>query len=157
MREEARRLAPKLRRFPKRWDDGAQPSEDSFDDETRRISRDSWQRFGYPTIRFRTEGELRDYLGPAGPGREWHHIVEKRQACRDGFPPELVHNTDNIISLPLEVHRLVSAKMSSKAEEFDAIVRRFGVEKLSFANQYNYGLDLISRTLKDLGYEPTQF
>lgn len=122
LRNEARRIAPILRRFPRRWSDDRQPSEESFDDETRRISQDSWQRHGYPTVRFRSESELRDYLGPAGPSREWHHIVEKRLAGRPGFPAEKVHSTDNIISLPVEVHRRVSANMSSKADEFGDLV-----------------------------------
>ena len=39
--------------------------------------------------------------------------VEARLAGRR-FPPELLHSTDNIVSLPIEVHRRVSARMSSK-------------------------------------------
>jgi len=157
LREEARRLAPILRRLPRRWDDTSQPDEESFDDETRRISRSSWQRFGYPTIRFRTEVELRRYLGPAGSGREWHHIVEKRLAGRDGFPAELIHSTDNIISLPVEVHRRVTAKMSSRSPEHGNVVRRLWMEKLPFDEQYNLGLDLIAETLEEMGYDPTKF
>lgn len=114
LRNEARRLAPVLRRLPRRWDDDAQPSESSYDSETRRISRSPWQRRGEPNIRFRTDDELPRYPGPAGPGREWHHIVEKRLARRPGFPPEKVHSTDNIINLPIEVHRHVSARMSMR-------------------------------------------
>ena len=87
LRDQARRLAPILRRLPRRWDDERQPSEDSYNDESGRISQDSWQRRGEPNIRFRSESELRRYLGPAGKGREWHHIVEKRLAGRPGFLP----------------------------------------------------------------------
>lgn len=158
LREATNQLAPVLRRLPSWWgDDSAFPSEDNFEAETRRISQDSWQRHGYPTIRFRSEDELRRYLGPAGPGREWHHIVEKRLAEKGIFSPEQIHSTDNLISLPAEVHRSISDKMSSKTERFQGMVRRFGVERLSFGEQYNEGLDLIVETLTEFGYDPSHF
>lgn len=157
LRHEARRLAPILRRLPRRWDDDAQPSEDSYDSETRRISRSSWQRRGEPNIRFRTEQELRRYLGPAGPGREWHHIVEKRLAGRLGFPPEKIHSTDNIVNLPIEVHRRVSARMSMRDRAYNFNIRRFGLEKRTFAEQYDDGLDLVREILEEYGYDPSDF
>lgn len=133
LRQAARRIAPILRRIPKHWGlDSAFPDEDDYDDETRRISASSWQRFGYPNIRFRSETELRRYLGPAGSGREWHHIVEKRLAGRSGFPVEIIHSTDNIINLPAEVHRRISARMSMRFRAFENNVRRNGLEKLSY-------------------------
>ncbi len=154
----ARHVAPWLRKVPRRWGDKSGfPSEESFDNETRRIGSPSWQRHGHPNIRFRTERELREFLGPAGPEREWHHIVEKRLAENGQFPVEIIHNTDNIISLPVEVHRRVSAKMSSRSEEFGNEVRRLGVEKMPFGDQYNYGLELIRETLEELGYDPYRF
>jgi hypothetical protein len=157
VREAARQIAPYLRRLPRRWDDSAQPHEDSYDEETRRISRNSWQRRGEPNIRFRSELELRRYLGPAGPGREWHHIVEKRMTGRSGFPPELIHSTDNIISLPEEVHRRISALMSMRSHQYDGEVRRFWLEKMDFKAQYDHGLDLIEETLEEFDYDPSRF
>lgn len=59
VKEASRRIAPILRRLPKRWLEEAQPTEESDDKETRRISRDSWQRRGEPNVRFRNESELR--------------------------------------------------------------------------------------------------
>lgn len=146
-----------LRRLPKPWSSEAQPSEDSYDRETGRISRDSWQRRSEPNIRFRSEAELRSYLGPAGEGREWHHIVEKRQEGRPGFEPERIHSTDNIISLPADVHRRISAKMSTRYPDSDGDIRRFWVERLDFGTQYDHGLDLIEETLKELDYDPENF
>ena len=137
--------------------DVAIPDENDFEEETRRISSSSWQRHGYPNIRFRSEDELRRYLGPAGPGREWHHIVEKRLASRDGLPVEVIHNTDNIISLPVAVHRAINARMSSLSREHGNVVLRYWVERLPFEGQYNFGLDLIDRTLRELGHGPAQF
>jgi hypothetical protein len=158
LREIARRVGPLLRRLPKRWDKEASvSSEEDFDEETRRIGPPSWHRFGHPTIRFRSERELREYLGAAGKDREWHHIVEKRLADNGMFKPEQIHNTDNIINLPVEVHRRVSARMSSRGDEFGGEIQRFWVEKLSFGDQYNHGLDLIERTLEEFGYDPRYF
>lgn len=158
LRETARRVAPSLRRLPKPWSYEHQPAEDSYDPAARRISRDSWQRFGEPhNIRFRNEGELRRYLGPAGVGRQWHHNVESRLAGRPGYPAELIHSTDNIISLPIEVHRRVSAKMSSRGPDFGGDIRRFWLEKMDFKTQYDHGLRLIEETLIEFGYDPSKF
>lgn len=107
-----------LRRLPRGW--GAQtrhPRDEEFDDETKRIGPPSWHRHGYPTVRFQNERELRTWLGPAGPGRKWHHIVEKRLAENGTFSAEWIHNTDNIINLPVEVHRRVSVSMSSRGDD----------------------------------------
>lgn len=158
LRQATNRLAPALRRLPSRWDDiSALPPDENFDAETRRISRDSWQRHGYPTIRFRSEDELRRYLGPAGLGREWHHIVERRLAERGIFLAEQIHSTDNIISLPVEVHRRINAKMSSKDPKFGGLTRRQWTEQFPFDRQYNLGLDLIVETLEEMGYAIGQF
>lgn len=146
-----------LRRLPRRWSDELQPAESDYDPETRRVSRNSWQRRGEPNIRFRNERELRDYLGPAGEGREWHHIVEKRLAGRPGFPAEIIHSTDNIISLPVEVHRRITGRMRSIDPKFGGQVRRYGMEKLNFGTQYDLGVDLIEETLKEFGYVPSNF
>lgn len=156
-RNEARRLAPLLRRLPKPWRDDVQPSEESYDDETRRINRNSWQRHGEPNIRFSSEAELRRYLGPAGDGREWHHIVEKRLAGRPGFPAEKIHSTDNIISLPVDVHRRVTSRMSMRSAAYANNVRRFAMERLSFSEQYKQGLDLIEEALEEFGYAAWRF
>jgi hypothetical protein len=96
-------------------------------------------------------------IGPAGLGREWHHIVEKRLAGRPGFPQEKIHSTDNIVSLPIEVHRRVSARMSMRDEAYNFNIRRFGIEKRTFAEQYDDGLDLVRKILEEYGYDPSNF
>lgn len=151
-----RTTAPRLRSVPRRWEN-AELDEDYFDDETRRIGPYSRQRPETRLIRFKDEREMRRYLGPAGPGREWHHIVEKRLAGRPGFRPELIHSTDNVISLPVEVHRYISNKMSSKDPAYGNDVRRYWVEKMSFADQYDHGLDLIEAALRRFGYDTKYF
>lgn len=150
-----RETAPRLRSVPRRWE-GEPPAEDTYDSETLRISPYSKQRPGQPSIRFRTERELKRYLGPAGPGNELHRIVEGRLAGKP-FDPTLIHSTDNIINLPVEVHRYISRKMSTKDPEFGGDIRRFWVEKLPFGEQYDHGLELIEEVLKEFGYDPEDF
>lgn len=157
IKREGQRLKPRLRSIPRRWDEERQPTEDSFDEETRLISQNSWQRFGYPTLRFRTYGDLVTALGSAGPKRQWHHIVEQRHATSGRFPPELIHSTDNIISLPEEVHVEINRRMSSKSEEFGNDIRRFWVGKMDWRNQYDHGLELIEQVLEYKGYDPNDF
>lgn len=79
--------------------------------------------------------------------------MEKRLAENRRFPAELIHNTDNIISLPVEVHRRISAIMSSKDLRHDNTTRRNWTEKFSFGEQYNMGLNLIEDVSEEMGYE----
>lgn len=53
-------------------------------------------------------------MGPAGPGREWHHIVEQTGGNVERFGPKAIHNTENIVPLDKELHSKVSAFYSSK-------------------------------------------
>jgi hypothetical protein len=93
----------------------------------------------------------------AGPGREWHHIVEKRLALIL-FAAELIHSTDNIINLPVDLHQQINARMSQNGrEQTEHLVRRFYVSRFSFRDQYNYGLDIISDEAEELGYDPSRF
>jgi len=78
-------------------------------------------------------------------------------AGRNGYPVELIHSTDNIISLPVEVHRRVSARMSMRLHAYENNVMRFEVGKLSFDEQYNIGLELVEDTLREFGYDPSAF
>ena len=154
LREAIKRTAPYLRRSPRVWDlDSKFPEDDEFDKDTGRIGPPTPRRPDHPVIRFRSERELRNYLGPAGPNREWHHIVERRLADKGIFPPEQVHSTDNIINLPVEVHRRVTAKMSQVAPNADGRILRSVVEEMSFADQYNFGLRLIKEAYEELGYD----
>ncbi|WP_153020052.1 hypothetical protein [Paramesorhizobium deserti] len=96
---------------------------------------------------------MRDYLGPAGPGREWHHIVEKRLADKGIFPPEQIHSTDNIINLPVQVHRRISARMSRIEPDSGGRILRSKIEEPSFEEQYNHGLKLVREAYEELGYD----
>jgi hypothetical protein len=52
-------------------------------------------------------------MGPAGPGKEWHHIVEKTPGNAKRFGGAALHNTENVIALGKQLHTDVSAFYSS--------------------------------------------
>ncbi|MFP2957541.1 hypothetical protein ACLEPN_06830 [Myxococcus sp. 1LA] len=52
-------------------------------------------------------------MGPAGPGKEWHHIVEQTPGNVKRFGPQALHNTENIIPLDKSLHTTVSSIYSS--------------------------------------------
>jgi len=52
-------------------------------------------------------------MGSAGPGKEWHHIVEKTPGNAKRFGGATLHNTENVIALDKHLHTDVSAFYSS--------------------------------------------
>ena len=51
---------------------------------------------------FKTFKSLKAFLGSAGEGNEWHHIVE--QSKIDKFGAFAIHNTDNVIAIPKKLN-----------------------------------------------------
>lgn len=153
--------APRVRRYLKRrplfWKHGDDfPGDDEFDQETRRIGPFSPRRPQHEIYRFKSWREFRDWLGPADPGWEWHHIVEQRLARKGVFAQERIQNTDNIVMLPIEVHHCISDTMSSKYNAASPVMR-FLVELRPFWVQYNQGLELIETCLRREGYDLETF
>jgi hypothetical protein len=52
-------------------------------------------------------------MGKAGPGKEWHHIVEQTPGNAKRFGGEALHNTENVIALDKTLHGKISAFYSS--------------------------------------------
>ncbi|WP_152621849.1 hypothetical protein [Archangium violaceum] len=65
---------------------------------------------------FKSFDDFKDFVGPAGEGKQWHHIVEKREANLKRFGSEALHNTENVVPLEEGLHADVSAFYSSKQE-----------------------------------------
>jgi hypothetical protein len=57
---------------------------------------------------------FRKAMGPAGEGKEWHHVVEQTKGNAERFGPEALHNTENVIPLAKELHTQISAFYSRK-------------------------------------------
>jgi len=55
---------------------------------------------------------LKGALGSAGPGKNWHHIVEQTPGNVERFRPHVLHNTENVIPLDEGLHTQVSAFFS---------------------------------------------
>lgn len=82
VRQAAKRIPDILRRMPKPW--GLEPVPDPKDKDLKheRIGPPTQRRPDVPYVQFRNFDEFKRYAGPAGPGRQWHHIVEQR-LCPD--------------------------------------------------------------------------
>jgi hypothetical protein len=65
---------------------------------------------------FRSWGSFSGFknaLGPAGEGKQWHHIVEQTPGNVERFGPHALHNTKNVIPLETATHTEVSRIYSS--------------------------------------------
>jgi hypothetical protein len=81
-------------------------------------------------------------MGKAGPGKEWHHIVEQTPGNVQRFGPEALHNTDNVIPLDKGLHTRVSALYSSVRREITGttLTIRQWLGTQSYAAQRDFGL-----------------
>lgn len=89
------------------------------------------------------EAMLRAY-GAAGPGKEWHHMVEQGGDNRTNFSPEQLHSTKNIIPLPGPIHDLVTAEYAKEYDESGKSVREW-LSGQSFDAQYDEGVKILRR------------
>jgi hypothetical protein len=53
---------------------------------------------------------LEKRFGPAGDGKQYHHLVTQGGANEGKIPSERLHNTDNIIRLPTLLHEAVNGE-----------------------------------------------
>jgi hypothetical protein len=146
VRFAVRRALPYLRKPPRRWS-GRAPNENEFD-ESGRVAPPTPRRPDHPFVWFHSDSELKRYLGSAGEGRSWHHIVEQRLADNGRFPPKWIHNTDNVINIPDILHQCINAEMSKIKPDSGGLTVRQWLEPQSFEAQYNYGLQLIEECVE---------
>nr|WP_225413031.1 hypothetical protein [Stigmatella hybrida] len=91
-------------------------------------------------------------LGPAGPGQEWHHIVEQTPGNMKHFGPHALHNTGNIIPLDKILHTDVSAFYSSIRRDITGspLTVRQWLSTQSYEAQRDFGLLAIKNIGKGL-------
>ncbi|MFY2556524.1 hypothetical protein ACN469_02675 [Corallococcus terminator] len=92
-------------------------------------------------------------MGPAGQGKEWHHIVEQTDGNVGRFGPKAIHNTENIVALDKELHTRVSAFYSSKnisATGSDVFTVRQWLRAQSYEAQREFGLRALENVRKGL-------
>jgi RHS repeat-associated protein len=90
--------------------------------------------------------ELKRVLGPAGEGKEWHHIVEQSQVSR--FGAELIHNTENVVAIPKGVHRKINAVYQSKPKFAEGKIVREWLKSQSFEEQRKFGMETLNELIE---------
>ncbi|NNC19008.1 hypothetical protein HJC22_25155 [Corallococcus exiguus] len=89
---------------------------------------------------------LKRARGPAGPGKQWHHIVEQTDGNVRRFGPQSLHNTDNVIAIDEAVHQRISAYYSSKEVALTGVqtIRQW-LSGQSFQAQRDFGMKTLIR------------
>jgi hypothetical protein len=97
---------------------------------------------------FRSFRAFKRYMGKAGEGNEWHHLVEKHGFNLKRFGAEALHNTENVIPLEKRLHTKVSAFYSTKRPDvtgsYSLTVREW-IRTQSYEAQRSFGLLAIKR------------
>lgn len=102
---------------------------------------------------FKSFDDFKDFMGPAGEGKQWHHIVEQREANLKRFGPEALHNTENVIPLDKNLHARVSAFYSSIQKELTGsskLTVRMWLGTQSYEAQRQFGLRAIENIRRGL-------
>ncbi|MFO0969604.1 MAG: RHS repeat-associated core domain-containing protein, partial [Gemmataceae bacterium] len=66
-----------------------------------------------PPQGFSSFDTLKRFLGPAGDGRVWHHIVEQRGANITRFGATVIHNTRNVVAITRGANEAINRYYSS--------------------------------------------
>ncbi|WP_225409389.1 SitA5 family polymorphic toxin [Stigmatella hybrida] len=96
---------------------------------------------------------LKSALGPAGPGKQWHHIVEQAPGNVERFGPHALHNTENVIPLEEGLHTQISAFYSRKRffiTNSENLTVREWLSTQSFETQRQFGLQAIENIKKGI-------
>ncbi|PTL77009.1 hypothetical protein [Vitiosangium sp. GDMCC 1.1324] len=89
-------------------------------------------------------------MGPAGPGKQWHHIVEQTPGNVKRFGGEALHNTENVAALEKPIHTRISAFYSSiqpKITNSNTLTVRQWLSTQSYEAQREFGLLAIKNIL----------
>ncbi|WP_241758323.1 hypothetical protein [Myxococcus landrumensis] len=90
-------------------------------------------------------------MGPAGPGKEWHHIVEQTDGNVGRFGSKAIHNEKNIVALDKDLHTRVSAFYSSiqyRVTGSRTMTVRDWMRSQSFEAQRDFGLRALDNVRK---------
>ncbi|WP_095992274.1 hypothetical protein [Cystobacter fuscus] len=108
-----------------------------------------------PTSGFRAWGSFSGFkkaMGPAGPGKEWHHIVEQTPGNVKRFGAKAFHNTENIIPLDKNLHTRISSFYSAVRRDITGspLTVRKWLSTQSYEAQREFGLLAIENIKKGL-------
>ena len=96
-----------------------------------------------PAVNYMKERQLKNEIGSPGAGNEWHHIVEQSQIAKSGFSPQIIQNTNNIMSISKTAHRAISGYYSSVQPFTNGMIVRNWLAGQSFSAQYEFGMNVI--------------
>lgn len=98
---------------------------------------------------FKSFRSLKRYLGGAGKGHAWHHIVEQTKGNIAKFGAQTIHSIKNIVRLEhgniTKIHNQISAFYSSKRRFTGGKTVREWLSNQSFKEQYDFGVDILER------------
>ena len=102
---------------------------------------------------FKSFTAFKRYMGKAGPGKEWHHIVEQTPGNVSRFGGEALHNTENVQILEKALHMKVSSVYSSVrfrlTNSYTMTVREW-LKTQSYEAQRAFGLLAIENVRKGI-------
>ncbi len=87
-------------------------------------------------------------MGPAGPGKEWHHIVGQTPGNVKRFGPKAIHNTENIIPMDKSIHTRLNSLYSSIQRDItgsSTLTVRQWLSTQSYEAQREFGLLAIDK------------
>jgi len=94
---------------------------------------------------FKTFRSFKKFYGAAEEGMQWHHIVEQGGGRIARFGPEAIHNVENLIQVPTEIHHQISGFYSSVREFSEGKVVRQWLKSQSFEQQREFGVQVMRR------------
>ena len=97
---------------------------------------------------FKSFSALKGFLGAAGKGQAWHHIVEQTPANVKQFGAEAVHNTANVVKVAHgkgQLHQKISGFYSSKQPFTKGQTVRQWLSEKSYQEQYDFGMKMLKK------------
>jgi hypothetical protein len=89
-------------------------------------------------------------MGSPGQGNVFDHVVEQSQIGRSGFEPQEIHNPFNMDPVSARTNQIKANYYSSKQPFTGGGTVRDWLTGLSFADQYSFGMDVLTQIRKGL-------
>ncbi len=84
-------------------------------------------------------------FGKAGPGYDWHHIVEQSDDNIKDFGATAIHSTWNVVRVPTLVHQEISDYYSMRDPQHPGYTRRSWLQTRSPDEQYDTGIEVLRK------------
>jgi hypothetical protein len=94
---------------------------------------------------FNSFSSFKRAYGSAGEGYQWHHIVEQTPGNLAQFGNQAIHNTENLVKLPTDVHWQISGYYSSKQGFSQPLTVREWLSSKPIQGQYDFGVKVMEQ------------